>query len=218
MAPRPASNAAFSWAEVSSTTSRPRPRYSCAREWASFMVSCARFASSDPRSRAWRAQSVPFSRRISRVSSPVFGASRSAAAAPMRAPTASRPSAPRKFRSSRSSLMVLLLAAILAAIPREAVDEYVDALLNAPRDADHAADGPEARQEARQIRHPGQDVLGHDRDALDLAEIPGRLLGEGTVLLEERLDLGGEGLQFVVDRDQRLLRRARRPGHLEEGR
>jgi hypothetical protein len=36
--------------------------------------------------------------------------------------------------------------------------------------------------------------------------------------LEERLDLGGQGLELVVDGDQRLLGRASRPGHLEQGR
>ena len=38
------------------------------------------------------------------------------------------------------------------------------------------------------------------------------------MLLEQGLDLSGQGLQLVVDGGQRLLRRARRPGHLQEGR
>ena len=62
------------------------------------------------------------------------------------------------------------------------------------------------------------DVLGHQRHALDLPEVLGRLLGELPVLLEQRLDLGGQGPHLALDGRQGLLRRARGPGQLEQGR
>src|SRR5207249_1801656 len=92
--------------EASSTPSLPRPMYSWARVWASFTVSRARRARSAPCSWARFAQSVPFSRSSSRVSSPTFGARTRARPAPMRAPTVRSPRAPRKSRSSRSSTMM----------------------------------------------------------------------------------------------------------------
>src|SRR5581483_6746898 len=204
MAPRPASNAALSWADVSSRTSLPRPRYSCARTWASPIRSWAR-----------RAQSAPFSRRSSRVSSPRRGASRSATPAPISAPTVSSPSAPRKSRSPRSSLIPLLLP---ASSVREPLHEHVDAPLHPPGEAERPPDGPEAPEERREARQPRHHLLGHDHDALDLPQGSRGLLGQLAVLLEEGLDLRGERPDLALDRGQGLLRGARRPGQLHEHR
>ncbi len=107
---------------------------------------------------------------------------------------------------------------LLAPVAHQARDEHVDALLEPARDAHDAPHRAEAGEEARQVRHAPEDVLRHHRDALDLPEVPRRLLGEGPMLLEQRLHLGGQGLQLVIDGHQRLLRRPRGPGDLEQGR
>src|SRR5215510_6005186 len=159
MASRPASKADINRCVCSSKSSRLLSIHSPARPCASLANSWAR-----------RANSLPRSASISRVSRPVRGATSRAVAAPITLPRRNQPRYP--AASFRSSAMVASF------VPAQPVHEDVDAPAKARHQCEGLARAGEPGQPARQSTHAlgGRlHVLGHLANTLDLA--PG-LAGE----------------------------------------
>src|SRR5439155_663676 len=191
MASRPASNALMRRCVCSSKISRLLSSHSPARPCASLANSCARRATSPPRSA-----------RSSRACAPVFGVIRSANPAPSTAPNKNHPMYPPA--SLRSLLMVISL------MP-EAMNEYVDALLETCRHADDLAGAGQAAERHDDPTEPGRDVLHPVRHGDDALELTPRLTREPAHVLGERQRLADQRPQLLLDDCQHRLGPLRHP-------
>src|SRR5256712_1005785 len=191
MASRPASNAFMRRCVCSSKSSRLLSSHSPARPCASLAKSCARRATSPPRSA-----------RSSRAWAPVLGVNKIAMPAPSTAPNRNQPMYPPA--SLRSLLMVVSL------VP-EAMDEHVDTLLEARCYADDLAGTGQGAQGRYEPAESDRDVfvrLGAGAEAL---ELPARLARERPHVLGERHRLADEGPELLLDDRQDRLGALRHP-------
>src|SRR5438445_4247031 len=179
MASRPASNALMRRCVCSSKISRLLSSHSPARPCASLANSCARRATSPPRSA-----------RSSRAWAPVLGAIRSATPAPSTAPNKNHPMYPPASR--RSLLMVISL------MP-EAMDKYVDALLEACRHHDDLAGAGQATERHDNATESGRDVLHPVGDGAEPLELTARLTREPPHVLSECQCLADQRPQLLLD-------------------
>src|SRR5438876_3892966 len=185
MASRPASNALMRRCVCSSKISRLLSSHSPARPCASLANSCARRATSPPRSA-----------RSSRACAPVFGVNKIAAAAPSTAPNRNQPMYPPA--SLRSLLMVVSL------VP-EAMDEHVDTLLEARRHADDLAGTGQRAQRPDEPAEPDRDVFDPLGDSAEALELPARLARERPYVFRQRHRLADEGPELLLDDRQDRL-------------
>src|SRR5881296_550878 len=185
MASRPASNALMRRCVCSSKISRLLSSHSPARPCASLANSCARRATSPPRSA-----------RSSRACAPVFGVNKMAPAAPSTAPNRNQPMYPPA--SLRSSLMVVSL------VP-ETMDEHVEALLEPGRHADDLPRASQAAQRPDEPAEPGGDVVDAVGNGADALELPACLAGERPHVLGECQRLADERPELLLDDRQDRL-------------
>src|SRR5947209_3871006 len=182
----PASKAFRRRCVCSSKSSRLLSSHSPARPCASAASPCAFFATSPLRwVRSWR------------VSSPVLGASKRAAAAPSAAPKRNQP-----MYAPPSPLWSLMVISLFLS---EALNEHPQALLEPHCHADELPGARQAAQHPHEPREPighALDLVGHRADALELAA---RLADEPADVLGQRVGLAHEGPELLCDRRQHAL-------------
>src|SRR5438093_889941 len=179
--------------------SRPLSSHSPARPCASAASPCAFFATSPLR---WV--------RSSRVSSPVVGASKRAAAAPSAAPKRNQP-----MYAPPSPLWSLMVISLFLS---EALNEHPQALLEPHRHADQLPGARQAAQHPHEPREPighALDLVGHRADALELAA---RLADEPADVLGQRVGLAHKGPELLCDDRQHALGALSDPPEGEGGR
>src|SRR5438094_1543209 len=198
MASRPASNALMSRWVCSSKSSRLLSSNSPAWPCAWLAKSCARFATSPPRSSS-----------SSRAWAPVFGVSNSAAAAPSAAPNKNQPMYP--AASPRSSLMVV------SSMP-QAVDEHVDTLLETRRDADDLAGPRQPAQRPHESTEPLGDLVDTIGDGAHPLELTAGLARERAHVLGEGVGLADQRPQLLLDARQDGLGAQGDPAHRQDRR
>src|SRR5688500_9821469 len=179
MASLPASNAVIRRCVCSSNSSRLLSNHSPARPCASVAISCAR-----------RATSLLRSASSSRVSRPVFGAMRSAAAAPSMPPRKNQPRYP--------AASFLSLAMVISLLRGHPLQEHVEPPLQPGRQPAQLPGAGETRQPGCHPRDAvggGIHALRHFADALDLLT---RLTRQQANVFRERMGLADQRPQFLL--------------------